>query len=324
VNFTTHELQVVSADGTALAGELVMPVPFGGALAVMQQGSTHADRDGNVPRVGMASSLYRRLSRMFAERGVATFRCDKRQFDWPPGTPLTYSFSDRVADLTAAVVTGAGFETVRGSPVVLVGHSEGGLVVQAAASAVARQLRGGGKLRGVAVLASPATTMLDSMEWRARNGIERGAGKPRDTGMAMLAARAEIRRRLDAEARGDRAASFTPESFMEFCDAQAKLGGLQGWESWPWIREHAALDVLKHARELPVPALYVHGDHDRIVDAANLDRYRAASQAAGRTADEFIALIGLGHYLEDSTRKAFVVSETLMDTVADWIARVTK
>ncbi|MCA8939561.1 MAG: alpha/beta hydrolase, partial [Planctomycetes bacterium] len=70
------------------------------------------------------------------------------------------------------------------------------------------------------------------------------------------------------------------------------------------------------------PMLYVHGDHDTTVSIENLGLYRDAATRAGRSNREFVEMTELGHFLEDSTRKAFVVKEALVDCLADWLKRL--
>jgi len=308
--FITREIAFTTHDGLELAGELVIPQGFrDGVCVVLQQGSTLCDRDGNTPRTQSPSTLYRRIARMLAERGIASFRHDKRQWDWALPRPLTYTFEDRVGDLCAAFMATREAPELELARLALVGHSEGGLVAQAAANRLAEQHA---TPNSVTVLASPAGTLLESIQWRADQALSRGGQKHTKLGLAIHAVLHEYRRRMES------GIDFGPEEYVTFCQWYAAQGAMNGWESWPWLKQHAALDVPTMAKSLPCPVLYLHGDHDRIVTPEALHGYRAATAH-----HPYIAVCelmpGLGHYLEDSTRKAFVVSERLVDRVAQWV-----
>jgi pimeloyl-ACP methyl ester carboxylesterase len=307
--FQTMDIRFLSSDGLELAGELVLPDAFAAsnACAVLQQGSTLCDRDGNTPRTNQPSTLYRRIARMLAERGVASFRYDKRE--WDVMRPRELTFDQRVEDLCAAFGSLRDVDELDGVGLSLVGHSEGGLVVQAAAVELAA--RGHGP-ESVAVLASPSTTLLESIEWRADQALARGTAKLRRVGLAIHATLHEYRRRIES------GRDFAPGEFTAFADWYAHAGAMNGWESWPWLKQHGQLEVARLAQSLPCRAVYLHGDHDRLVNPESLGAYREIT--AGNSHPVVCEMMpGLGHYLEDSTRKAFVVSEALVDRVAAWL-----
>ncbi len=308
--FEAYEINFESYDGSRLSGELVVPSEWTGVLVNLQQGSVLCDRDGQTPRTDAPSTLYRRIARLLAEAGIASFRHDKRQWDRPAPEPLTYSFTDRVGDHCAALMAARSHPSVAGAKAVLVGHSEGGLVVQRAAAELSKR---GVEVDGVVVLASPAVTLTESLEWRANQALSRGGPKLTQIGLAMHAVLHEVRRRAFG------GIEFGEAEFEAYRDWYAKKGGLQGWESWAWMREHALLKLDQLVQGVSGPALYLHGDHDRIVDPASLEGYSGLWDAAGKAGAEFELFPNLGHYLEDSTRKAFVVSEPLVARVAEWV-----
>lgn len=310
--FQAIEVKFLCPDGLELAGELVLPDGFAAsnACAVLQQGSTLCDRDGNTPRTNQPSTLYRRIARMLAERGIASFRYDKREWDVMRPRELSYTFEQRVEDLCAAFGAMRDLDELDGVALSLVGHSEGGLVAQAAAAELAA--RGHGP-ESVAVLASPATTLVESIGWRGDQALARGTARLKPVGLAIHAVLHEYRRRIET------GRDFAPGEFTAFADWYASLGGMNGWESWPWLKQHAQLDVARLARTLPCRAMYLHGDHDRIVNPDSLGMYREFTGGNGFPVTCEM-MPGLGHYLEDSTRKAFVVSDALVDRVARWLA----
>jgi uncharacterized protein len=96
-------------------------------VALLIAGSGTTDRDGNGPQIKPAT--LKKLSEQLAARKIATLRYDKRGAGgWKPefGRPEDFRFKDYVDDAAALVnyLRGNG----KFSRVVLVGHSEGGLV----------------------------------------------------------------------------------------------------------------------------------------------------------------------------------------------------
>jgi uncharacterized protein len=96
-------------------------------VALLIAGSGTTNRDGNGPQIKPAT--LKKLSEQLAARKIATFRYDKRGAGgWKPefGRPEDFRFKDYVDDATALVnyLRSSG----KFSKVVLIGHSEGGLV----------------------------------------------------------------------------------------------------------------------------------------------------------------------------------------------------
>jgi alpha-beta hydrolase superfamily lysophospholipase len=94
-------------------------------VALLIAGSGSTDRDGNGPQLGPAT--LRKLAQDLAAHGIASLRYDKRGArGWKPafGRPEDFRFKDYVDDAASLV------EFLRGkfARIVLVGHSEGGLV----------------------------------------------------------------------------------------------------------------------------------------------------------------------------------------------------
>jgi uncharacterized protein len=96
-------------------------------VALLIAGSGTTNRDGNGPQIKPAT--LKKLSEQLAARKIATFRYDKRGAGgWKPefGRPEDFRFKDYVDDATTLVnyLRSSG----KFSKVVLIGHSEGGLV----------------------------------------------------------------------------------------------------------------------------------------------------------------------------------------------------
>jgi alpha-beta hydrolase superfamily lysophospholipase len=94
-------------------------------VAVLIAGSGSIDRDGNGPQLKPAT--LKKLADALAAHGVASLRYDKRGAKgWKPafGRPEDFRFKDYVDDAASLV----GFLRSKFARIVLVGHSEGGLV----------------------------------------------------------------------------------------------------------------------------------------------------------------------------------------------------
>jgi alpha-beta hydrolase superfamily lysophospholipase len=101
-------------------------------VALLLAGSGPTDRDGNGP--GIRPATLKKLSEQLAARKVATLRYDKRGAGgWKPefGKPEDFRFKDYVDD--AVSLTNYLQSSGRFSKLILIGHSEGGLVATLAA-----------------------------------------------------------------------------------------------------------------------------------------------------------------------------------------------
>src|SRR5579863_8334101 len=104
-------------------------------VALLIAGSGSTDHDGNGPQAKPAT--LKKLAEQLAERKIATLRYDKRGAGgWKPefGRPEDFRFKDYVDDAIALVNY---LRSGKFARVVVVGHSEGGLVAILAARQVA-------------------------------------------------------------------------------------------------------------------------------------------------------------------------------------------
>ncbi|MGR3512528.1 MAG: alpha/beta hydrolase [Paracoccaceae bacterium] len=140
------EERILYADGPLGPLEGVLTLPDTGALddrtpvVMIVPGSGPTDRDGNSP-LGITASPYRMFAFVFAAHGIPVLRADKRGMfaseaavaDANKVTIADYGDDlvvwSRVIDKTLPVENG-------GRPVIVAGHSEGGLVALAAAARV--------------------------------------------------------------------------------------------------------------------------------------------------------------------------------------------
>lgn len=130
-------LAFILLSGLAMAGDRVLdaggfPATLSageadGPLVLMISGSGPTDRDGN-NAFGVRAGTLGKLATALASRGVASLRYDKRGLPGsvPVGDEADVTFETFVSDLEA--VAGWARSTFARRPLVLLGHSEGGMV----------------------------------------------------------------------------------------------------------------------------------------------------------------------------------------------------
>lgn len=139
-------VRFAAGDGAMLAGTLLLPawselqrVPG----LVLVAGSGPTDRNGNNPLVPVRIDTLRLIAERLAEAGIATLRYDKRGVGASTAMPAAlaeqekFSTWDRfVGDVRAAHAELLKHDEIKRYATGLLGHSEGGLLVLAAAPAI--------------------------------------------------------------------------------------------------------------------------------------------------------------------------------------------
>lgn len=184
-----------------------------------------------------------------ARAGYDTLRFDKRGVGDSEGGPCRdIDFDTELADARAAVAHAADRARARGIPLVILGHSVGGII----APLVARHAR---TLAGIVVYGTPVMRWLDCLVDSARRQLElRGASE------------AEI---------------VQSEDEMR---ALAERGELNG-RSAAYHRQLAAVDIEAAWRTVEVPVLVVRGEHDWVVRADDQARIAHLARAATTIVD---------------------------------------
>jgi pimeloyl-ACP methyl ester carboxylesterase len=267
------------------------------AAALIHQGGGVHDRDGNMQAVGFKSSLYKRVARALADRGIASLRFDKRGHDKPRYFPHTYSAGQRVEDARVALASLR--EQAADLPVFLVGHSEGAMVVAKLAETE--------DVAGVVSLAAPFDNVFSIGRYRAQRLADVGNEKGRRA--------LEYYDRLEALFKeGGR---MLPEEFIAFAKDYTDEG-YAGWESCEWLAGHWA-DALKSDPKCPM--LVVQGGRDARLPDDNPEEWRSWCEA--RAYAEYHLIDHMGHDLNDARQKLFRVDEGLLDAVGEWLRRAT-
>ncbi len=164
-------------EGVTLAGTLLLPIwseleKVPGVVLVAGSGPT--DRNGNNPLVPERVDLLMGIAELLAEAGIATLRYDKRGIgaSTPPprGTMAEmeafFSWDNFVGDVAAAQAELVKQDEIKAYATALLGHSEGGLLVLAAAPTITKN-----PPHGIVLLGTPGRRLGEIL----RDQIARGA-----------------------------------------------------------------------------------------------------------------------------------------------------
>jgi pimeloyl-ACP methyl ester carboxylesterase len=245
-----------------LEGTLTLPAGSGPwPAAVIIAGSGPTDRNGNSP-AGIATDMYQLLALGLADRGIASLRYDKRGLPSSRGSMdmATTTLAEFAADAAAAAQLLAARADI--GPVILVGHSEGGMLAMLAA-------RAGARVAGLVLVSAAgrdATTIL--REQLARQFPP-----------AMMA-------RFDtawaAYLRGD--STTTPIPGLESLFVPWHRAFLRSWQ---------AVQPVDLLREIPLPVLVLQGETDVQITPAD-----ARALASARSDVQLVLLPGVNHVLK--------------------------
>jgi len=238
----------LTVHGVRFPGVLCRPASAAPELGVvLVPGTLYLDVDGNVPAFGVFPNTYRELAEQLAARGVAVLRHAKigpqtgsEVLD--PAAAARHAHFETRTEVTAAAIAALRAAVPSLRRVVLVGHSEGGVV---ALRAVAREPVAGG-VAGVALLSTPSTGALDLLREQMRPLLSPDERAYFDNAVAG------VRR---GEGLPDDAASHPSMGALSFLSA-ADLG---------YLREVDAVDPVGLVARYPGPVLIVQGDRDTLV-----------------------------------------------------------
>jgi pimeloyl-ACP methyl ester carboxylesterase len=315
-----RQTEFVGAGGLRIAGTLTLPPLAEGRTApavLIIPGLGALDRNGPVAAeppdalrdallttltglgTAVADPLYRDLSEMLANEGIASFRYEKRGTKaaaLPDGQKL--SFDDEVADARAALDLLSKRQEVGVSPIVLLGHDTGGVVAM-------RLAPGNGRIRGVVAISTPAKRMSEVLA----TDLTRSRGA--EVGDAFRAAASTLATTGKAPAPGT-----LPEILRPIFGAgqDAYLASVLG------------LDPVAEVGNVPVQVLLVRGGADPAIAAADVTRMQSSLRIGGQViagnpqANRNLTLPGADHVHSSSAAAPTIPRDT--DTraaVAGWV-----
>jgi len=238
-------VRFAASEGATLAGTLLMPIwteleKVPGVVLVSGSGPT--DRDGNNPLVPERIDLMKQIAALLAEAGIASLRYDKRGIGGSTPRPSGslaeqerfFAWDNFVGDVAAAHAELVRHDEIKSYATALIGHSEGGLLVLAAAPTIAKN-----PPHGMALLATPGRKLSQIL----RAQIARGAPNlvaPADRAMATIASTGHVPADLPRELE----ALFPPYA-------------------GPFLQKLLAFDPAAALAASRLPCLVLHGAGDR-------------------------------------------------------------
>lgn len=306
-------------DGAMLAGTLLLPVwselqRVPGIVLIAGSGPT--DRDGNNPlvpesQVGGRIDLLKQIAELLAQAGIASLRYDKRGIGGstprPTGTleeqEKFFAWANFVGDVTAAHRELLTHDEIKPYATALLGHSEGGLLAIAAATAMRTAAPGPDKrhdLHGLVLAATPGLPLADIL----RAQIARSAPSllaPAERTMAAVMATGRVP-----------------------ADQSRELQALFPLYAGPFLQSLLAFDPATELGRLDLACLIVQGAADRqVVPMADV---QPLIDALGRRAapGEAVILPAVSHNLKHVTGPAdpgFAgpLAPAVADTLVAWL-----
>jgi len=273
------------------------------AVALIVQGSGVHDRDGNMHAVGFKSTLYKRVARELAKRGsIATLRYDKHGHNRPENYPHEYSIQTRLEDARTALNTLRNEPSLAGLPVFLIGHSEGGMVVNKLAEIEV--------VAGVVSLAAPFGNVFELGKDRFQRLIDKGSDSAANRGRAALEFYSQL------EGLFKEGTKLLPSEFVEMA-IPFRGRGYQGWESFDWLAGHWAEALKSDPTKIGNRMLVVQGGRDARLWNDNPRRWK--DWVSGREQAEYKLIDQMGHDLNDARQKLFRVDNDVLDIVSEWL-----
>ncbi|MFN8650691.1 MAG: alpha/beta fold hydrolase [Gemmatimonadales bacterium] len=301
-NYTARDVRVpvtpAVGDTFSLGCTLTEPKagkrPFPAAITIT--GSGLQSRDEELWPLVPGYRPFRQVAERLATIGYATLRCDDRGKDESGGDPKIATTVDLANDTKAQVAwlrTQTGINAAR---ILLVGHSEGGMIGPMVAAEDPR-------IQGVVVMAGPAKVgslvLKDQARWQVLT----------DT---SLSADARARALVSADS------SVTADS--------AAAGA--------WFQWFYHYDPLPTARKVKQPVLILQGALDRQVSAGQADSLGRAIRSGGNRRVTVKVFPGLNHLFlvapkdgspsEYTEIKDAALPASVLDTLADWLVRTFK
>lgn len=190
-------VRFTGSGGVELSGTLLLPIwseieKVPGVVLVAGSGPT--DRDGNNALVPERIDLLKQIAQLLAEAGIASLRYDKRGIGASTSRPSAtvaelerfFAWDNFVGDVAAAHAELVKHDEIKAYATALLGHSEGGLLVLAAAPTIKRN-----PPYAMVLVATPGRKLADIL----RAQIGRGAPNlvaPADRAIAAIEATGHV------------------------------------------------------------------------------------------------------------------------------------
>jgi pimeloyl-ACP methyl ester carboxylesterase len=295
---------IIPAAGFNLGATLTRPGGASGRLptVILLSGSGAPDRDGvalGVPTLGQ-------LAGALAGAGFLAVRYDKRGYGQSGGRAESATLGDFADDARAVFNWLRERDDVDRNRIAVLGHSEGAWVAMLVAS---RERR----IAAVVSIAAPSTTGAELVLEQQRYVLEQA-----NTPEAERAAKVELQQKINAAVISGRGWEEIP-------------GDLRKQADTPWFQSLLTFEPARVIRGVRQPLLLVHGDLDRQVPVAHVDRLADLARKEGRSrAIEVVTVRGVNHLLVPATTGHISeygslqdrnVSKDVSTTVTAWLTK---
>ena len=264
------------------------------------------DRNGNA--VGLETRILRDLARRLGQQGIASFRYDPRGTGASGGDYASLTFAELESDALVALITLRANPMIDTTKVFVVGYGYGGLLAQRL---------------GSRSFASGAISIATAARSLAESWIEQVRERAEADGFAS----ADVQVLVERE-----------QSFLRFVRSTrgtwADVGLEAAREALPWmneveyarrsqffplplLRDVLDVDPVDAARAVQKRTLFVQGDTDFVVPAADAELFVQAAQAAGNQEATSGVIKGINHWLRAHPEPVASLNGHL-DVEMDW------
>jgi pimeloyl-ACP methyl ester carboxylesterase len=298
------EAVVIPAPGFNIGATLTRPKTPAARMPVviLLSGSGVGDRDG----FALGIPVFAQLAGTLADAGFLAVRYDKRGNGQSGGRSESATISDYADDIRAIVRWLMERKDVDPKRIALVGHSEGAWVALLAAS---RERR----IAAVASIAGPSSTGAELLLEQQQLSLD------------LLNLPAAEREKRVATQRQIQSAAITGKGWESVPAEMRKQADT------PWFQSFVAFDPSKVLDDVRAPLLFVHGEIDRQVPVAHLDRLAGlARKLSDSKSVEVVVVRGVNHLLvpaitgevsEYATLTDRNVSKDITMAVSNWLTK---
>ncbi len=241
-------------------------------------GSGEVDRDGNVSGFKFKLDTYKELAEFVTGLGFAVLRYDKRGVAKSEGTYLETGMWDLVDDIGACVQFLKGHPRVDPGRVILLGHSEGCLLISAYSAR--------NPVAGIVLLAGAVETIEEALQRQRKLVYGELMGKKGVKGWLFRLLKIDQKGEKQAlKVMGKIRRTHKDVARIQFVKMNAK-----------WLREHLAYNVREDLPKITCPILAVTGSKDFQSDPNRLPELPGL--AGGETTWEIIE--NMNHPLKEA------------------------
>ena len=299
------EPATIPATGFNLGATLTRPANAGAGrlpAVILLSGAGASDRDG----LGLGIPTMGQLAGALANAGFLAVRFDKRGFGQSGGRAESATLADYAEDARSVFNWLRRRRDVDPDRIAVLGHSEGAWVAMLLAG---RERR----LAGVVAIAAPSSTGAELVLEQQRYLLDQ-SNAPEEERKAKI----ELQQKINA-------AVMSGRGWEEIAPEVRKQADT------PWFQSLLTFDPARAVRNVRQPLLLVHGELDRQVPVAHLERLADLARKESRSPSvEVVTVRGVNHLLvpaftghvsEYGTLEDRNVSKDVSTAVTSWLAK---